>query len=107
MPFARVAPPQAVPVTPAYARSIARAAKVKIKKYRAPFAILWHASEFVLRRLTPEARRELPEHWNDGWRYTLVGIYTSSANIEDIVDDILATYAGEYAPPIVPQKSKR
>ena len=104
MPFARVDPPPTVKITPAYARSIARAAKVKIHKYRAPFCILWHINEFVLRRLTPNARKELPEHWNDGWRYSLVGIYDKQAAIEDMVDDILATYAGEYD---LPQKSNR
>ncbi len=86
-------------VTPMFARSVARAMMVKITKYRAPHAILWHNGEFVIRRVTPAHRIDFPEWWNDSFRYILVGIYDRRAILEDVADDILAAYAGEYASP--------
>ena len=86
-------------MTPNDARSVARAMMVKVKKYRAPHAILYRNGTLTIRRMTPDCRRTLPEWWNDHFRYTLVGVYDKNANLEDIVIDILDTHHGDYASP--------
>lgn len=92
-------------MTPHDARSVARAMMVKVKKYRAPHAILYREGELFIRRLTPDCRRSFPEWWNDHFRYTLVGVYDKNADLEAVVIDILDTHHGEYANPSCVKKA--
>jgi hypothetical protein len=75
---------QNVTVDFAYAKSIARAAMVHIKKYRRPYAVVRYGREYI------------PEHWQTLAWYELVGVYDQNADIDLIAEDILATARGEY-----------
>lgn len=92
-------------MTPHDARSVARAMMVKVKKYRAPHAILYRDGTLTIRRMTPDVRRTFPEWWNDHFRYTLVGVYDKNADLEAVVIDILDTHHHDYATPKCSKKA--
>jgi hypothetical protein len=84
---------QNVTVDFAYAKSIARAAMVHIKKYRRPYAVVRYGREYIVRRSN---HGHIPEHWQTLAWYELVGVYDQNADIDLIAEDILATARGEY-----------
>jgi hypothetical protein len=87
---------QPVEINARYARSVARAAMVKIKKYRCPYAVLRYGLEYIIRRITPQYKDHLPSHWDDLPWYELVGIYDQRTDIDVIIEDILAVHQGDY-----------